>query len=361
MKNNRAFDLSFIVICALTVCFLGIGVYALPRKSFSEEENRALAMPPKISLRAVASGDFFGQLSSFYSDRIPLRTLMIRTKARCELLLGKSENNEIVFSSDGRLMKREVYSDLSVLEQNVHAANQIKEEHSAFLALVPRSVDVYAGGEESERVCEVAGTLSLLDSLRAVGEGAYYKTDHHLDADGAFEVYRYVMQGLGYTPLSKEAFELTEVCDGFLGSTYSQGGLLTSVSDTVSAWRYDGDTTLAVECLDSSCALHSLYVPEELVNKDKYRYFLGGNHGVLSISSIDAGERERLFIIKDSFANAVIPLLARHFDLTVWDPRYCPTPPEFDPTATRTVVICGIDTLTTTKGFIKPQFFNTKP
>ena len=182
----------------------------------------------------------------------------------------------------------------------------------------------------------------------------------HLNADGVFEVYRYVMQELGYAPLSKEDFTLTEMCDGFLGSAYSQGGLLCSVDDTVSAWRYEGDTALTVECFDEACALHSLYAPDELEGKDKYRYFLGGNHGVISISSTEETGRERLFIIKDSFANSVLPLLARHFDLTVWDPRYSPAPPEISPQSTRTVIICGTDTLATTKGFIKARLFNTE-
>ena len=48
----------------------------------------------------------------------------------------------------------------------------------------------------------------------------------------------------------------------------------------------------------------------------------------------------------NSFANAVIPMLARHFDITVRDPRYDTTPVsgEYD----AALVVCGIDTLATT-------------
>ncbi len=352
-KKERIFDVAFILICVLLACILGIGIYALPSRDFSEAENRALASPPKIRPASIVSGDFFEGLSAFYSDQIPFRASMIQTKARCELLLGKKENNGVMFLKDGRLAQKGLYEDHSLLEQNVRKANELKTESGVVLALIPRSVDVYAGGEECERVCDTAGHLPLLDILRKVGDGAYYKTDHHLDASGAFEVYRYVMQELGQIPLSKNEFELTEVGSGFVGSTYSKGGLVSSVSDTVSAWHYNGDDSMTVECLDEGCSLHSLYDPDQLDGKDKYRYFLGGNHGVISISSADGAKRQRLFIIKDSFANAVIPLLARHFDLTVWDPRYSPTPPQIDPEATQTVVICDIDTLATTKGFIK--------
>ena len=351
MKKQITFDLAFILICVILALFLGIGIYALPHKSFSEEENRALAEPPKINAKSIISGDFFEQLSSFYSDRIPLRQSMIRTKAGCELLLGKRENGQVIFLPSGRLTQNTVYNDYSILEQNIKSAERLKQEHSAVLALIPRSVDVYVGGEESERVLSVAEELPLLVSLYDLGEAAYYKTDHHLDAEGAFAVYEYIMHSLGKAPLPRESFELTEVSDGFLGSAYSKGGLVYTVSDTVSAWRYEGDDGLTVECLDSGCSLDSLYVPDELDGKDKYRYFLGGNHGILNISSVDGEERERLFIIKDSFGNAVIPLLARHFDLTVYDPRYSPTLPSI--TSDNTAIICGVDTLATSKGFIK--------
>lgn len=358
MKREKAFDIVFILICVFIALFLGIGIYTLPHKDFSEEENRILATQPKISVKSVISGDFFKQLNTFYSDRIPLRSFMIQTKARCELLLGKRENDQVIYLPDGRLVQRGIYVDYTPLMQNISAVERLKEEQRAVLALIPRSVDVYVGGEESRRVCDMAGEIPLLEALCELGEKSYYKTDHHLDAEGTFAVYRYVMQELGETPLSQEDFEMTKVCNGFLGSTYSKGGLVSSVSDTISAWRYSGDDDITVECLDVGCDLNSLYAPDALESKDKYRYFLGGNHGVLTVRQADGEERQQLFIIKDSFANAVIPLLARHFDLTVYDPRYSPLPPETDPTDTRTVVICGVDTLATTKGFIKNKVKN---
>ena len=58
---------------------------------------------------------------------------------------------------------------------------------------------------------------------------------------------------------------------------------------------------------------------------DKYAVLLGGNYAHASVYS-DA-EKPSLLIIKDSFANAVIPFLSLHFNIDLVDPRYA-TPPQ---------------------------------
>ena len=66
--------------------------------------------------------------------------------------------------------------------------------------------------------------------------------------------------------------------------------------------------------------IHSLYAKEKLATKDKYSVFLGGNFSHISIKADTA--RPCLTLIKDSFANALIPYLAEHFDLEIYDLRY---------------------------------------
>ena len=48
---------------------------------------------------------------------------------------------------------------------------------------------------------------------------------------------------------------------------------------------------------------------------------MGGNFSHLSVTR--DGKQEKLLLIKDSYANSVIPFLALHFDIEVIDPRYC--------------------------------------
>lgn len=344
-----AVDTVFLVVLAVTVVSFGICIFALPRVDFSIEENRVLAPAPRFSLERLIDGRFFGDISDFYSDRIPLRTFMIRVKAVCELALCRSENNGVLFLEGGRLCDRCEYESLDALEKNISLLSELSEQGRTEYFFVPRSVDVYFGGEESERVRSLAygalGGEDLYNELYACairGDSTYYKTDHHLDSDGAYVLYRQIVEKMGDTAYEQSDFDVRTVSDSFLGSAYSACGLLPVSRDTVELYRYDGDTELDVRCEDAGCGICELYCFDQLYEKDKYRVFLGGNHGVLNIEAVGGG-RERLLIIKDSFANAVIPLLARHYDLTVIDPRYAEICiPEG---ISATVVIVGIDTL----------------
>lgn len=352
MKKAFTSDKIFIVICVFIALFFGIGVYVTQGEDISEQENRPLADRPVASLGSFVSGELYEELSAFYSDRIPLRTQMIRAKTLCELGLGKRENNGVKFDGD-RLIDRCLYSDLSTLTTNFSRLGYL----DAVTVIIPRSTDVYTDGEEAKAVTDAYCDERLYGMLCDT-DRVYYKTDHHLDAGGVYAVYRYLMCELGEIPCEKEQFQLVDVSNSFLGSVYSRAGLLASGADTVSAWRYEGDTQLCVECLDKGCKTSSLYYEDAIEVKDKYLYFLGGNHGVLKIYGQGEG-RKQLYIIKDSFANAVIPLLARHFDLTVYDPRYSPVPPDV-PTGARTVILCGLDTLATTGGFTRPIAYINK-
>lgn len=343
-------DKIFIFVCLLLVAALGIGVYAFPRVGFSAEENRVLSDFPDISAKGIARGRFFSQLSSFYSDRIPFRRTMIRTKALCELALGKAENNGVLFLADGRLSDRCEYENTDVLEENLERLGNFSDSSEKVYAIVPRSVDVYFGGERSEQITETvysripdgARLFEALKQKRGEENGVYYKTDHHLNAEGAYLLYEYVVRSLGDEPYCSNDFEVCQVSDSFLGSAYSANGLLASKADSIVLYRYDGDEDISVVCDDAGCTLNSLYCFDKLAEKDKYAVFLGGNHGILHIAS-KSESRKKLFIVKDSFANAVIPLLARHYDLTVADPRYAEACVPTDTDAT--VIIMGIDTL----------------
>ncbi len=358
MKNKKTFicDISLLLVCAIIISSLGILVYTLPRKSFSEEENRMLAVPPVFSTDALLSGEWFSGLSAFYSDALPLRQDFIRLKALCELGLGKAQNNGVLFLRGGRLVDRCEYdsSQLQNIKYNREKiCSLLESKNNSCTALVPRSADIYVGGEAAEAARTAAyggqgqsGLYKKLLESTADGVPVYYLTDHHLNAEGAYILYSFVISELGLSPLPQDFFKKETFSSNFLGSTYSKCGLLSSAADTLTLYRYEGDMSYSVECSDASCSISSLYCFSAWNIKDKYRVFTDGNHPLLTVKSKKGDTRPTLLIVKDSFANACLPLLAVHFDLVVYDPRYTSVPlPECDYTA----LIMGIDTLANTK------------
>ncbi len=335
------------------ILLMAIGVYALPHESFSEEENRPLASMPRFDISDIADGTFFASLSAFYSDALPLRTQMIRLKAACELASGKMQNNGVLFSRDGRLVDRCEYENDKILQKNLQGlASLLNSTPNSICVAVPRSVDIYTESDSAKTVLDTVeaslGSSALADKLRAAaasGERVYYKTDHHLDVDGAYILYAHIVESLGVTPYERSDLFAETFCTDFCGSIYSKGGLICAEKDTVTLLRYDGDTDYTVYCEDEGCTLDSLYSFEAREHKDKYCVFTDGNHGVLHVGSSSGETRPSLLVIKDSFANAVLPLLARHFDLVVYDPRYTDAPLS---TCDYIAAVVGIDTLATT-------------
>ena len=59
-----------------------------------------------------------------------------------------------------------------------------------------------------------------------------------------------------------------------------------------------------------------------LEKKDQYTVFLDGNHARVDIET-DAGTGKTLVVLQDSFAHALVPFLANHYDtIVVLDLRY---------------------------------------
>lgn len=354
--RKRITDIIFLSLCSTVMIAMAIGIFILPRTSFSESENRALSPIPSFSLTSFTDGNFFTQLSDFYADNIPFRQQLVQAKAICELSMGKRQNNGVIFSQSGRLTDTCHYDSTSLLEKNLKAISEFcGSTADALCVFVPRSIDLLSPNSEEQQYIRnaVESQLHLSTSLLPLlNIESYYKTDHHLTTEGAYTVYRHICEQLGTAPLSEEYFQLYPQTNTFLGSIYSRSGLLTTTYDTVSIPTRATQGS-EVECHDHGCGLDSLYDKAKLDTKDKYSVFLGGNHGVLTVSSTDAS-RPKLLIVKDSFANAIIPFLAEHFDMTVVDPRYSMSSigqlikeQHFD----SILILCGIDTLATNGAF----------
>lgn len=353
---KKIWDTVTVVACLAACVLIGALTLALPKKSFSDEENRPLLGEPIFSVQSLMSGKYLRQVADFFSDHIVLRSGFVRGRSVAELSLGRQEVGGVLFYADGSLAQRGFDASEKLLRQNLSAIESLADK--ATCVIVPRAVDVLGlpcgavTSEAAEYFCDLAYFRfdlgrGLLSELKRVNlhRRVYYATDHHLTTYGAYVAYSFLSDSLGYTPLGREKFEIQTVTEDFLGTSYSAAGLVSFAKDSIELWRYEGDGELAVTCEGREMPLYDFSFLDE---KDKYRIFLGGNHGVLQVTG--QGERPRLLLVKDSYANALIPFLALHFDITVVDPRYTDVSfaeivdgGEYD----EILILCGIDTLST--------------
>ena len=93
----------------MTVIFglLIVGIFIwdnfYPVREFSEMENRVLTQKPEFSIRSLmAEGDqsYTMKYETYVNDQFVLRDQWISLKSRTEYLLGKTENNGVVYGKD---------------------------------------------------------------------------------------------------------------------------------------------------------------------------------------------------------------------------------------------------------------------
>lgn len=110
-----------------------------------------------------------------------------------------------------------------------------------------------------------------------------------------------------------------KVSDSFLGTTYSKVNMYTK-KDVISI--YEPESNMKVIYNLGEKIEDTFYQMKYIEEKDKYSIFFGGNQAVLEISGGEKNNKT-LLLIKDSFANCIIPFLAEDYEkIVVVDMRH---------------------------------------
>ena len=327
-------------ICAFygaVLAVFSVLLFVMPKKSFSPTENRSLTQMSAPSFESLLDGSFKEGFSSFCADQFPFRNSFLTLSSSFDLCLGKLESNGVMKGKNQNLIKRLEYNDTSKLKENLAAIESIKNfaqqnGGKAVFFCAPRAVDVlesyappvFNGGRSDEIWGNLRGAQTITAFLKSKadnGEYVFYKTDHHWTTLGAYYAYCLLGNELGYQPFELSDFGQERVCEDFYGTTHSSSLFPNTHPDIITAFRFDGDDKISVTDVLTG-KVSRLYDYSSLSKSSKYNFFLGGNSAHLKVES----QKPRLVLIKDSFANSLVPFLARHYDIDVIDPRYLRTP-----------------------------------
>lgn len=321
----------------------------VPDNSFSEQENRSLRTLPKFTWEKLASGAYSEEINDYFADQFPLRDGLVGLKGLSELALGKGENNGILLGENGQQAQRlfdpsltggGTGTDLDAFDPDhiraaVEGINRVSETLDVpfSVLLTGRAVDVAASAfayptdlsdalqalvkENLHTGVNYVETIPMLREKYDAGEYVYYKTDHHWTTEGAYYAYVEVLRSFGMEDeiLPPEAFVREVVSEEFYGTAWSAGGMKFVAPDSMEFWlRGNEDEFLVVA---DGKEIGGLYNRDYLAKKDKYSAFLDGTHDVVTVTRRTGEKRQTLLLLKDSFANALAPFLAQHFDLVL--------------------------------------------
>ena len=357
---NKKINLTITVLFLVFLFGFGIAFWVIPDADFSPEENRPLQTFPTVSADNWLDGKVSSQLITYYSDQFPLRSGFVGLHALSELGLGRGESNGVLIGKGGQLAVRRFDAYLNRFERledtdyyssahvdrglaSLVGLHQTLQERDIPLCVVlaPRTIDVTIGDFSYPSTISDGLDATIQDTMQAggvnsvelmaafrglheEGEYVYYRTDHHWTTKGAYVAYTAVMEswGMGDEVLPESYFTVREISD-FYGTTYSRSGLFFIPPDTLEIWEAPDDSRYTVYEVNGETAktvIESGFISEKyLSEKDKYGAFLDGTHRALFIVDKEAAargeDRPRLLLARDSFANSMVPFLARHFDI----------------------------------------------
>ena len=347
LKKKGAF-ISLIMIWFFCLVIFGVaGLHiATDDSKFSENENRVLSEFPKLSVATIADGSFMRDFETYLTDQFPFRDGIISLKTLADRIVGKNEENGVYIGKEGYLFDSQTPLSREHIKEIGKAVLAFKEKHSdletAFI-LAPNSTYVYS--EYLPEYLELPDQRWLIRAVHkqiddetilwpaaanilrenASESQLYYKTDHHWTTRGAYLLFRELCLGWELEESSKaidKKFEFYEVSNNFEGTLASTSGVHSTKDSVEICLPKKSEGTYVVNFESSGEKTASLFFKDKLQQKNHYEVFMGGNYDKVIISTVASSGRS-LLLIKDSYANCMIPMLTPYFSkIVVIDPRY---------------------------------------
>jgi len=317
-------------------------------------EKRYRADWPEFSVSTFLSGKWGERVDAWMSDRIPARDFLVGVDSYVWYFSGRQSARDVFTDVSGNLIDAppeysiaELYKRLDRITGLVNAVHSLSSTtpsgtppgatvsavlvppDAGSISLLPThikncyaddlifdAIAEYIDNEQSEGGAGVTFVDLRADLYNADSE-VFYRTDHHWNADGAYIAYTALGAAFGFTPLPKESFSIDTV-DYFYGSTYAKSGLWLTKPDRIELWTPPCPLRVNVINHGQEPVIYdNVFFYEFLSGWDMYSVFLGGINGLTIIENLGGSGGGTLFMVKDSYANSLIPLLIAHFDKIV--------------------------------------------
>ena len=329
------------VVFWVLIPILSIALLVLPKKQFSENENRYLAAFPVLSFADIENGRFTADLNTYLTDHFPGRDFFVGVKTQGDLLTGRKCINHVYVVNKDLFI--EAYQSPSNTERIAGILSKFHDKvETEFpdirlqLALVPTAVTIYedmlpAYAPSSDQVDTISRLIeetgiAAVDVTDALSkhrdeEYLYYRTDHHWTTTGAYYAYEAYCEASDLTPVALDALDSRIVTEQFYGTLYSKVRNYGMKGDSITLYENPA-ARLTVNYIDTGIVTNTLYNPDYLDKKDKYSLFLDNLHSLIEITNENADTDRELVLVKDSYANSMVPFLVQNFrKIYVFDTR----------------------------------------
>lgn len=306
------------------------------QRTYSPVEKRELQTRPEISITKVLDGRFQKKYESYLRDQFPGRDHWVSFQTDMELFMGKNEIHNVYIGKNHYLLEyytekefdpQQISKNLQALEKFVGKTKQnadvhvmmvptkswvLREKLPAFAPHYKEQKFYDALQQKLEKEDVLISVEPVLDAHKE--EEIYYRTDHHWTTLGAWYAYEQYTKAVGgdlQRAQGKKKFRC--ISKDFYGTTYAKINYARQ-ADKIEI--YEPADKLRVVYNMGEKKTKTLYDFSFLKTADQYSVFTGGNQAVLEITGgIKNGKT--LLLIKDSFANSILPFLAEDYEKLV--------------------------------------------
>lgn len=340
LNSSKALSILF-----LTMVF-GFSILSLiiPDKEKSAEENRVLAQSPTLSHQTYFEGRFQTKLEQYFNDQFPFRNSLIKLKTASDLTLDIIESNGVIKSKDGYLIERIKNPSQKEIRDDIKSLDNFKKRNpncNFYFLLAPNAGNIMS--EKLPRTVHMSNQnkymTSFFKDLKKIGvtpidarkalrknvdkQQLYYRTDHHWTTGAAYLAYK---EGHKIMDLdSNIKYKKLSVHRNFRGTLASKSGFTNGRNDELQIYwpkEHQDYHDSIYNFVDAKKTTNTFYAFDNLKKKDAYTIFGGWNHPFYTISTPTQSTR-KLLLVKDSYANCMIPFLTQDFrKIVVVDPRY---------------------------------------
>lgn len=300
------------------------------------------AQKPVLRINAVLDGSYMEDYETYYEERFAGKGIFASLNKSVETMFGKRDSDGIWKGQDGYLLEEIKAPDEKNLKKNLEAINAFSEAYynvPVYFMLVPNAANIlsdkmpayHIGRDQDKQFDEIEGQLGAginwADVRKTLkkhrDEDIYYRTDKNWTSLGARYGYEVLAQAMGLDTSKAPKLEPYVVNNDFSGSLAEKSGYGTNYEDSISIYAPDNpkdNPEVLVTDEDKDMKSATLYDISRLEGRDKYSLFLGGDHGMLDIRTTSENT-ERLLVLKDSYANCLIPFLVPFYrEIVVIDP-----------------------------------------
>ncbi len=297
---------------------------------------------PKLTAEGILDGGYMEEYGEYFTKRFCGKSIFRGLHFSVQTTFGKRESEGIYKGEGQYLLEKIAVPDEKAMGENIQKIQELAGTYyniPIYFMLVPNAANIqseklpaYAVGldqtKQFDKIRESLGAgITWVEVSKALmkhsDEELYYRTDNNWTSLGAHYGYEALAAAMELD--TSKAPELTHyvVNNDYIGTLAKQSGYGKGYEDSITIYvpkNTKNSIRTVMSNMDTKKKYATLYDSMKLEKEDKYSLFLGGDAGMIDIRTT-ADTTDRLLILKDSFANCLIPFLVPYYrEIVAVDP-----------------------------------------